>query len=321
MLIGLCVVAIPVGLFAKRVGPNPDDGTTDNSWAVKFNDRIQIISIEGTIEDDDRDSILSIGSGSSSTVRKLEKALKNKKVKGVLLRINSPGGTIGASQELNDAVKKLKKEKPVVVSMGDTAASGGYYVACAADKIFANPGTLTGSIGVIISMVNIKDLADKIGIQPKIVKSGPFKDITSMYRPMTEEEKAILQELISDNYDQFVTAVSEGRSMKKEEVKKIADGRVYSGRQALALKLIDKLGTKNDALTELQNLCKKKFSLEEDLPVDYGSSGSILGSLLSSSAQAMGLSRHQTSQESLVEQILPVSMHSRFQNQPLWLMQ
>lgn len=315
MIIGLCVVAVPVGLFAKRGKPSPDEGVSESSWAVKLSDRIEVISLEGVIADDERESVLSLSRGASSTVRKLEKAGRNKKVKGVLLRINSPGGTVGSSQELNAAVKKLKKQKPVVASMGDIAASGGYYVACATDKIYANPGTLTGSIGVIMSMINIKDLADKVGVQPKIVKSGPFKDITSMYRPMTDEERKILQDLIDDSYDQFVTAVSEGRNLKKEEVRKLADGRVYTGRQALALKLVDKLGSQTDAITELQNLCKKRYGLEEDLPVDYGSSDGVLSILLESTAGAL------KPQTSLIEEVLPLSLRSRFYRQPLWLAQ
>ena len=194
----------------------------------------------------------------------MRKALTNNKVKGILLRVNSPGGTVPTSQELYEAVLKLKeKGKPVVVSMGDVAASGGYYVSCAADRVVANPGTLTGSIGVIINLMNFKGLADKIGVTPAVIKSGEFKDIASPYRPMTQAEHDILQALIMDSYDQFTTAVSKGRKLPIETVKKIADGRIYSGRQAQKLGLVDELGTYSDAIAALQKICKERYSLKE----------------------------------------------------------
>jgi protease-4 len=199
-------------------------------------EKIGIIKIEGTIVE------------SESTIEKIVKYRKNEGIKAVILRINSPGGVVAPPQEIYQEIKKTSQEKPVVVSVESIAASGGYYIACAADLIVANPGTLVGSIGVMIPIENIEDLLQKVGLKSKIIKSGKYKDIGSMTRSMTAEEEAILQELIDDTYNQFVDAVAEGRGMKREEVLKIADGRIFTGAQAIKLGLIDKLGNLQDAI-------------------------------------------------------------------------
>ena len=199
-------------------------------------EKIGIIKIEGTIVE------------SESTIEKIVKYRKNEGIKAVILRINSPGGVVAPPQEIYQEIKKTSQEKPVVVSVESIAASGGYYIACAADLIVANPGTLVGSIGVMIPIENIEDLLQKVGLKSRIIKSGKYKDIGSMTRPMTAEEEAILQELIDDTYNQFVNAVAEGRGMNREEVLKIADGRIFTGAQAIKLGLIDKLGNLQDAI-------------------------------------------------------------------------
>lgn len=199
-------------------------------------DKIGIVKIEGTILE------------SESTIEKIVRYRKNENVKALILRINSPGGVVAPPQEIYQEIRKTSQEKPVVVSVESIAASGGYYIACAADMIVANPGTLVGSIGVMIPVENIEELLQKVGLKSKIIKSGKYKDMGSMTRPMTAEEEAILQELIDDSYNQFVDAVAEGRGMKREEVLKIADGRVFTGAQAMKLGLIDKLGNLQDAI-------------------------------------------------------------------------
>ena len=201
--------------------------------------------------------------------------------------------------------------------MGDVAASGGYYVSCAADRVVANPGTLTGSIGVIINLMNFKGLADKIGVTPAVIKSGEFKDIASPYRPMTQAEHDILQALIMDSYDQFTTAVSKGRKLPIETVKKIADGRIYSGRQAQKLGLVDELGTYSDAVAALQKICKERYSLKNNLPVDDNGSESILSSLMESHS-VLGVA---PSSEQAALEILPANLLPKLNKQPLWLMQ
>lgn len=329
LIIGLCALSIPVGIMGKQNKPktDTDSSTTDSGWGITFKDRIKVISLNGMISDTDEKSVFSLSDSSiASTIKKIRKAAENNKIKAVLLRINSPGGTVATSQEINQAVTALKEKKPVFATMGDIAASGGYYVACATDKIYANPGTLTGSIGVILNGMNFKGLADKLGVQPQVIKSGLFKDIASPYRPMTDEERKILQGLIDDSYDQFVHAVADGRKMKVEDVKKIADGRIYSGRQAKANGLVDALGSYQDALQDLQATCKKKYGLTEDLPVEDKSSSSILESLFDTSSatsmfQHIGGSAQQSIEETVIERIMPVSMQAKYYKQPLWLME
>lgn len=186
---------------------------------------------------------------SENIVRLIKRYRENVNVRAIVFRVESPGGGVAASQEIYEEVKKTRKSgKPVVVSMGAVAASGGYYVSCGANKIVANPGSITGSIGVISQFMHFNQLLDKIGIDATTIKSGKLKDSGSPFRPMNAEDKAYFQEMIDDVYDQFVSTVAEERKMKKEAVKKLADGRVFTGRKAYQLKLVDTLGTFEDAI-------------------------------------------------------------------------
>lgn len=188
------------------------------------------------------------------TVKQLHDFEKDDDVKAVVLRIDSPGGVVGPAQEIYAEVKKLAAQKKVVVSMGSIAASGGYYIAAPATKIFANPGTITGSIGVLMKFSNIEGLMGKVGLKAFTLKTGKFKDVGSPVRPMSAQEKAMLQNVIESTHGQFVRAVAEGRKLPVEEVKALADGRIFSGEQALALKLVDRLGTLQDAIEEAGKL-------------------------------------------------------------------
>ena len=173
----------------------------------------------------------------------------NPDVKSIVLRIESPGGAVGASQAIYQEVKRTSAAKPVIASMGSMGASGGYYAALGADTIFANPGTMTGSIGVIVKFPNLEGLYEKIGYKREVIKSGPLKDVGASNRPMSEEERKLMQDLIGNLYSQFIKDVAAARSMPEETVEKLADGRVYSGEQAFELKLIDSLGNFTDAIT------------------------------------------------------------------------
>ncbi len=175
-------------------------------------------------------------------IEELRDLKKDDKVKSVILRVDSPGGSVGASQEIFEAVRDLKQKKPVVVSMGSVAASGGYYIAAPATKIIANPGTVTGSIGVRMELMNVQDFLDWAKIRPVTLKSGKFKDAGSPFRPMTDEEKEYLQGVINGMHEQFKTAVAENRKLSRDEVNQIADGRVFTGSDALSKKLVDELG-------------------------------------------------------------------------------
>jgi protease-4 len=173
-----------------------------------------------------------------------------------VLRIDSPGGTVVAAQEIFAAVNRLREEKAkvVVVSMADIAASGGYYIACAADRILANPGTITGSIGVIMEFPNMQELFGKIGLKSTTIKSGEFKDTGNALREMTDRERAVLQALIDDVFGQFVQAVQEGRDMSPEKVRELADGRIFTGNQALELGLVDEIGDMAGAIRAAADL-------------------------------------------------------------------
>jgi len=189
------------------------------------------------------------GAGAEQIIEQLEKFRKDDDVKSAVIRINSPGGSAAGSQEVYQEVNRCRKEgKKLTVSMGDVAASGGYYIASAADRIYADSATMTGSIGVIMETADISGLLNKYNINLGAIKSGKHKDIGSPTRPMTPDEKALLQGLINDVFDQFVTDVSIGRHMPKAAVLKIADGSVFTGRQAIKLGLVDKTGSMQDAL-------------------------------------------------------------------------
>ena len=193
--------------------------------------RIGIVDITGLITD------------SQYITNQVKKFRQDKRIRGIILRIDSPGGAVGPSQEIYDEVLKTRESgKTIYASMGALAASGGYYIASAAEKIFANPGTLTGSIGVIMAFSNAKGLMEKIGLQPEIIKAGEYKDIGSPARAMTQKERNLLQSVVTDVHQQFIEAVASGRDISVAEVTKIADGRILTGRQAYSLNLVDQLG-------------------------------------------------------------------------------
>jgi protease-4 len=206
----------------------------NNSFSL--GEEIGVVEVKGLIVD------------SHEYIIQLNKFRDNKRIKAVVLRIDSPGGVVGPTQEIYEEVKKFVLKKPLIVSMGSVAASGGYYIAAPATKIVANPGTITGSIGVLMKLSNIQGLLGKVGLKSFVLKSGTFKDTGSPVRPMTKEDRRILQEVIDSLHGQFVTAVSEGRKISIEEVRKIADGRIFSGEQALQQKLVDRLGNFQDAV-------------------------------------------------------------------------
>ena len=192
--------------------------------------------------------ITGVISNSREVIRGIKYFAEDGGVKAIVLRVDSPGGGVGASQEIYREVVKARDVKTVVASFGGVAASGGYYVACGADKIVANPGTITGSIGVVMQFANLEELFKKIGYKGYVIKSGPHKDVGSPFREMKPEEKALLQEVIDTVHRQFVTAVAEGRKLPVEKVTAIADGRIFSGEQARALGLVDELGNLEDTI-------------------------------------------------------------------------
>lgn len=204
---------------------------------------IAIIEIEGVLVK------------SKPIIDKLLRYKNNESIKALIIRINSPGGGVGPAQEIHEELLKLKTKKKIIASMESVAASGGYYIACAAHKIIANPGTITGSIGVIIEFANLEELLGKIGLKSVVIKSGKYKDILSPTRTMTQEEKDLLQAVIDSVHSQFIDAVASGRKLPREKVVQIADGRIFSGEQAKSLGLVDELGNLQDAVDTAARMC------------------------------------------------------------------
>lgn len=207
------------------------------SLPVVGSDKVALVKIEGLLVSPD------------NIVEELHDYTEDGSIKAIVLRIDSPGGGVVASQEIYNAVKNARKEgKKVIASLGSVAASGGYYIAAGADKIVANPGTLTGSIGVIMEFANVEKLLEKIGVKGVVVKAGQFKDVGSPFRDMTDQEKKLLQGVIDDVHAQFIDAVATGRNIPLDDVQAIADGRIFTGRQAFKLKLVDKMGDLTESI-------------------------------------------------------------------------
>jgi len=226
---------------------------TGQPSSLSFGTKIGVIPIEGTILD------------SEPVLTQLIQFKKEKQIKAIILRINSPGGGVAPSQEIYREIIRTKKTKKIIASMGSLAASGGYYIASAADRIVANPGTLTGSIGVIMEFVHAEELMEKLGLGMEVLKSGEFKDIGSPHRKLTDRDKALIKDLMSEIQEQFVDAVAQGRNLAREKVQKVADGRVLSGEQAKELGLVDVLGNFRDAV----ELAKGMTGIEGEVTLVY----------------------------------------------------
>ncbi|WP_042345320.1 signal peptide peptidase SppA [Bacillus massiliigorillae] len=248
--------------------------------------KIAVLDVDGVISDSSDASSLfgTVGYNHRSFMNKLEMVKEDDSVAGVVIRVNSPGGGVVESAEIYDKIQELKNEtkKPVYVSMGATAASGGYYISAPADKIYANPETLTGSLGVIMQGYNYEKLAEKVGIETVTIKSGPYKDIMSGNREMTAEERKILQNMIDSSYSEFVRIIAEGRGMTEAQVRKIADGRIYNGRQAKEIGLVDEFGYLEDVTDAM-----KKAIKNEDASVVRYTDNIGFGSLFSMTTQKL----------------------------------
>lgn len=228
MMAVFALFVVSIYLYARY---RPEDGLPFGR-----EEKIGIVEIKGIIAE------------ATPIIEQIHQYRKNKRVRAIVLRINSPGGAVGPSQEIYAELSRVAKEIKIVASLGSVAASGGYYVACPAHKIVANPGTITGSIGVLMEFANVQRLLDKIGLKGVVIKSGEYKDIGSPLRDMSPKEKKILQDLIDNVHEQFIKAVAESRMLPLEKVQKISDGRIFSGQQAQELGLVDQIGNFNDAI-------------------------------------------------------------------------
>ncbi|MBZ0155049.1 MAG: signal peptide peptidase SppA [Alphaproteobacteria bacterium] len=210
--------------------------TFSQKGGLSLGERVAVVRVEGPLLE------------AKSVVDEIKGYVKDSSIRAIVLRVNSPGGGVVPSQEIYDEVRRAVAVKKVVVSMGAVAASGGYYISAPASRIIANPGTITGSIGVIMEVPNIRELMNKLGIQTEVIKSGKHKDIASVFRGIGKEEREILQRVMDDVHEQFISAVAEGRKMPVEKVRPIADGRIFSGRQAVQAGLVDELGDLDHAV-------------------------------------------------------------------------
>jgi protease-4 len=242
--IAVLVLGLVITLIFGLAGP---------SGTLSLKEKIGVIPVEGAITDPD------------PVVSQLVEFKKDRGIRAIILRVNSPGGGVAPSQEIYREIQKTIGKKRVIVSMGSVAASGGYYIASAADKIVANPGTLTGSIGVLMEFVRAQELMQKIGVEMEVLKSGQFKDIGSPYRKLTEPDKELIQKLIFDIQKQFVEAVAQGRNLPVQKVRDIADGRIISGIQGKELGLVDELGNFEDAV----ELAKTMVGIKGEVTLVY----------------------------------------------------
>ncbi len=257
----LLVLILGAGALAAIVALTANSGTADAAPVTyeeeyvsgEGTNKIAVVPVEGTIASAD-----STVGGVQSTVTPegleaaLDQAAGDDAVKGVVLEVNSPGGGVTASDQMHQSIMDFKNAtgKPVIVSMGDTAASGGYYISTAADEIVANETTFTGSLGVIVHLTNFSGLADKYGVKEEVIKSGEFKNMGSQFKELTPEEREIFQSIVDESYDEFVDVIVEGRHLPEDRVREIADGRIYSGEQAKALGLVDKFGDLETAASD-----------------------------------------------------------------------
>lgn len=277
IVIGIVLVCaiLPLGGFAilmsaasadVSTGPLPASPWQEQVIRGEGRNRVVVIEVSGIIGAPDDASFLAASLSHDQLLSQIRQAAKDPMIKAVVLRIESPGGGVVASSEIHATLQKvLEADKPLVVSMGSMAASGGYYIATPADMIYANPDTLTGSLGVIISALNYDEAFDKLGLDQVVYKSGEYKDILSPAREPTEEEDEILQSFVDGAYQGFVDVIVEGRDLSRERVLELADGRIYSGRQALDLELIDELGNLEQAIEGAKELA----GLEQALIVRY----------------------------------------------------
>jgi protease-4 len=365
-LIGFCALSVLIGLYDSLKPPSPkattpavttsgqgNEGLSLIKNKVLKRDHLMLVSLRGMISSADGDSGVFSSESMAITARNaLQEALETESVKGVLLWIDSPGGTVGMSQELYSTILKVSAKKPVVAYLGDVAASGGYYAASATDWIISTPGTLTGSIGVIISSMNLSGLlTDKLGIKPVVIKSGQFKDILSTFREATPAEIALIQDLINTSYKQFLGAVLYGRTRhlktpqaitkRSADIKAIADGRIVIGEKAVGVGLVDEIGYFEDAKAKLNQLAIERFHLRPNTKLTLEEKNEDLhwlNALLTSSAapdwvKATGLqhllpmtskgtsARQGHAAETLSSSNLGSSLGVRYPNQPLWVWQ
>lgn len=330
IILALCVLSLILGAFTpvrehKMQEAAEKKAKTGNIQKIigGNNDKVAIITLSGVIsENETAASPFSSGNSASEVLKSLYEAKDDNSVKGIIVKINSPGGTVGMSQNLYDAILSARKKKPVIASAQDMAASGGYYAASAADRIFALPGSITGSIGVIMTTMDLhKFLSDKLSISENVVKSGKYKDTGSSTRAMTPDERALIQGIVDDSFEQFKDAITKGRierndsysapktTLTKANLDKYADGRVFTGRTAKKYGFVDATGSEEELRETMKSMVKEKFpsvNVKNVEFVKYNASGGFWESLFGAETTS-----------SAIENALPTSM--KYARKPLYL--
>lgn len=316
----ICVISLLLGLIIP-IDKKIQSKTNSKSFSqiIAQNNKVAVISLYGVISSTPEKNVFVEENSSLVALNAIKSAIKDEEVKGVIIKINSPGGTVGMSQRIYSAVMQLRAKKPVIAVIEDIGASGGYYVACAANRIVALPGSMTGSIGVIMSTVDAHELlTNKLGIRDNVIKSGRFKDIGSSTRAMTREERELLQDMVDDSFDQFRMAIIKGRVERDDNFKTdkqdltienldtYADGRVFTGRQALDYGFVDSIGGYEAAQKMMKDiLSSKKIAITDDSFVSYGKANSL--------SDFLGLKQ----ESSAFENLIPQSM--KYARKPLYL--
>jgi len=322
--IALCFICLGFGIVNSFSNKDNLEEEQTSSSKIITSAKIGVIDLIGVIENSGKSELFSMDYSASNALKSLRSAIEDKDIKGVILRINSPGGTVAMSQSINEEVMRLRKNKPVIVLIEDMAASGGYYIACAADRIIAQEGSLTGSIGVIFSTMDFHELMqEKLLVKPNVIKSGKFKDIGSGYREMTEDEKNLLQDIVNDSYEQFISTIIRGRIERNDSysavkteldegtLREIADGRIFTGRQAKDFGLVDENGGINKAESVMQSMVTEKYNTKSKVKlVNYNRKSSFNDYLF-------GLTESIFDKNINVSNMIPVSM--RLSKRPLYL--
>lgn len=315
IVIALCIVSLFVGIFCIDSDTLYGVSKTKSGHVISNTNKIAVIELEGVIATSYETGLFTSEASASNLLKSLKSAANDNSIKGVIIKINSPGGTVAMSQNIYNQIIETKKYKPVIAVLDDVAASGGYYIASAADRIITQSGSLTGSIGVIFSFMDYHSLlSDKLNINPIVIKSGKYKDIGSGTRPMTIEEKRLMQDIVDDSYAQFIDAITEGRINRKDKysaqkkdltlnvLKANADGRVFTGRQAVKLGFADAIGGMDVAQKMIEKMAQEKFynSLAAKLVI-YNKKSTI-------SEYLYGISEYNSKNDIKLSDFIPKSM-------------
>ncbi len=291
IIVLICILCLATGVYTvdKHRPYNETEQTKPNKNIIMNANKVAVLELEGTIVSSYENSFFSNETNAAALLKNLSAIQNDKEIKGVIIKLNTPGGTVGMSQNIYNKIMKLKETKPIIALIDDVAASGGYYIASAADRIIAQDGSLTGSIGVIFSFMDYHDLlTNKLNVSPVVIKSGKYKDIGSGSRQMTDEERQLMQDIVNDSYSQFLEAITKGRIQRIDNytvsktdldiqtLNSYADGRVFTGRTAQKLGFVDTIGDIDTAKTAIEKMAQEKFN--NALPVklvNYGRRGSL----------------------------------------------